>query len=244
MAKSEPVFNAPRVVMAALGFFAAVHVIRVYVLSEAQDQWVVLTQAFIPARYAGEDLPGGALAGVTTFLTHAFLHGDFTHLAVNGGWMLAFGSIVGRRIDAVRFILLAAVSAVAGAAVFLIANWGLLQPMVGASGAISGLMGAAIRFMFQPGARGWPSSGDDVEHEPCMSLGQLLRDSRARMMIGSWLALNLVFGLFLGTLFSSGGIAWEAHVGGFAAGLLLFPLFDSAGPATRHTSHHGDPELH
>lgn len=46
------------------------------------------------------------------------------------------------------------------------------------------------------------------------------------MMIVSWLALNLLFGIVLGTLISAGGIAWEAHLGGFFAGLLALPLLE------------------
>jgi membrane associated rhomboid family serine protease len=219
LAKSVPVFNAPTVVLVTLAALIAIHVGR-DVVGEDLDQWVVLATAFIPARYAGEVLPGGSIAKVTSFLTHAFLHGDFTHLAVNCGWMLAFGSIVARRIGAVRYLLLWAVAAIAGAALFLAMNWALRVPMVGASGAISGLMGAANRFMFQ--------SSYTQSYAPAMPLGELLRDRRARLMIGSWVVLNMLFGLVLGKFFSEGGIAWEAHLGGFFAGLLLFPLFDRA----------------
>lgn len=211
--------------MLVLGTLIAVHGVREFILGEEMDQQLLLLTAFIPARYTDAVLPGGVTAKVTTFLTHALLHGDFTHLAVNGGWLLAFGSIVARRLDADRFLLLAAISAVAGAALFLVMNWGLLQPMVGASGAISGLMGAAMRFMFQrPSVHGGAA--------PSMTIAELARDPRSRMMIGSWLALNLVFGLFFGQLFSAGGIAWEAHLGGFFAGLLLLPWLDGAGRPT------------
>jgi membrane associated rhomboid family serine protease len=222
LAKSVPVFNAPTVVLVTIAVLIAIHVGR-DVVGEDLDQWAVLAGAFIPARYAGEVLPGGSIAKVTSFLTHAFLHGDFTHLAVNCGWMLAFGSIVARRIGAVRYLLLWVVAAIAGAALFLAMNWALRVPMVGASGAISGLMGAANRFMFQSAYR--------QDTAPAMTLGELLRDQRARLMIGSWVVLNMLFGLVLGTFFSEGGIAWEAHLGGFFAGLLLFPLFDRPVPA-------------
>ena len=219
----------------------AVHVVREYLIDAASDQWLVLAMAFIPARFSGEELPGGEVAELTSFLSHALLHGDFTHLAVNCGWLLAFGSIIARRIDAIRFILLLALSAVAGAMLFLVLNWGLLQPMVGASGAISGMMGAAIRFMFQPRVPKW--RGQERQPVPLMTLPQLARDPRSRMMIGSWLALNLVFGLFLGKLFTTGGIAWEAHLGGFFAGLLAFPWFDSAaGAAVRFVEDHDPTE--
>jgi len=206
-------------VLGALCLLVTVHVAREF-LDEATDQWLVLAAAFIPSRYAGDVLPGGDLAKATSFLTHIGLHGDFTHLAVNCGWLLAFGTIVARRITAASFLGLAALSGVAGAALFLACNWGLAQPMAGASGAISGLMGGAIRFIFQPTD---PRSRTVAR---CMTLAEMMRDQRARLMIASWIAVNLLFGLFLGQLFAAGGIAWEAHLGGFLAGLLLFPWFD------------------
>jgi membrane associated rhomboid family serine protease len=215
VAQDQPMFNGPRIVVVLLGLLVAIHVGR-QLLGEEEDQWLVLAMAFIPARYAGVELPGGEVAKFSSFLTHALLHGDFLHLAVNSGWLLAFGSILARRIDALRFVGLAAICAVAGAASFLAVNWGLLVPMIGASGAISGMMGAAMRFMFVPGEDG-----------RAMTFMQMMQDRRARTMILSWVALNLLFGLLLGNMLSAGGIAWEAHLGGFLAGMALFPLFDA-----------------
>ena len=64
-----------------------------------------------------------------------------------------------------------------------------------------------------------------------MSLLQVLQDQRARLMIGSWVGINLLFGLVFDRIFSAGGIAWEAHLGGFVAGLILFDWFDRVVPA-------------
>ena len=96
--------------------------------------------------------------------------------------------------------------------------------MIGASGAISGLMGAAVRFIFVPD--GFDEASVRAVSVRSMTLTELARDQRARLMIGSWVALNLLFGLVLGQMFSEGGIAWEAHLGGFIAGLLLLPVFE------------------
>ncbi len=222
MATSQPVFNAPNVVLATIAALAALHVGREF-LDQETERWVVLAGAFIPARYVGESLPGGAIAKVTSFVTHMALHGDYTHLAINCGWMLAFGSIVGRRVGTARFLALSVVTGIAGATLFLVMNWGLLAPMIGASGAISGLMGAAVRFMFNSLADG---GRDGASVAPRMSLKQVFRDQRARLMIGSWVAINLLFGLVFDRVFSAGGIAWEAHLGGFLTGLLLFDWFD------------------
>jgi membrane associated rhomboid family serine protease len=237
LARHEPVFNAPRVVLATLCLLIAAHVVREF-LSEETDQWLVLAAAFIPSRYSGDVLPGGDLAKVTSFLTHIALHGDFTHLLVNCGWLLAFGTIVARRIRPGSFLGLSAVSGIAGAALFLACNWGLAQPMAGASGAISGLMGGAIRFMFQPDD---PRSSTPA---PCMTVAEMMRDQRARLMIGSWIAVNMLFGLVLGQLFAAGGIAWEAHIGGFLAGLLLFPWFDRPNRRTLIASQAGGSSEH
>ena len=228
LAQSPPVFNAPSVVLATIAVLAALHFGR-EMLSPDDDQWVILVGAFIPSRYSGDLLPGGSIAKVTSFITHMGLHGDYAHLAVNCGWLLAFGSIVGRRIGALRFCALSLVTGIAGALAFLGFNWGLAAPMVGASGAISGLMGGAVRFMFSSLAIGGRDGG---RFSPRMSVVEVFRDPRARLMIGSWVALNLLFGLVLGAMFSAGGIAWEAHLGGFAAGLLLFDWFDRQAPVT------------
>ena len=101
--------------------------------------------------------------------------------------------------------------------------------MIGASGAISGFMAAATRFAFQ---RGGPLSfigaNDDAYRVPAVPLAAALRDRRIVVFLGLWFALNIVFGL--GTLAMPGideqQVAWQAHIGGFLAGLLLFPLFD------------------
>ena len=239
LAQSPPVFNAPSVVLAAIAVLAALHFGR-DLLSPEDDQWVILVGAFIPSRYSGDVLPGGSIAKVTSFVTHMGLHGDYAHLAVNCGWLLAFGSIVGRRIGAWRFVGLSLATGIAGALAFLASNWGLAAPMVGASGAISGLMGAAVRFMFSSLAMGGRDGG---LLSPRMSLAEVFRDPRARLMIGSWVALNLFFGLVLGTIFSAGGIAWEAHLGGFAVGLLLFDWFDRQGPVTYDGSGTTQPPL-
>ena len=240
MASSQPVFNAPNVVMATLAVLVALHVGREF-LGPELEQWVVLAGAFIPSRYSGDSLPGGEIAKLTSFITHMGLHGDYAHLAVNCGWMLAFGSIVARRIGASRFLALAAVTGIAGAALFWLMNWGLAAPMVGASGAISGLMGAAVRFMFNPLAIGGLDGSAIV---PRMSLQEIMHDRRARLMIGSWVAINLLFGLVLDRVFSAGGIAWEAHLGGFVAGLLLFAWFDRQPSMALSASQDPDANYH
>jgi membrane associated rhomboid family serine protease len=173
-------------------------------------------------------------AAFWTLGTYALLHGSWAHVGVNCIWLVAFGPPIARRFGALRFLLFFGTTAVAGA----LAHWALtpmdFSPLIGASAADSGLMAATARFVFQPGAplgarRGYgaASSGSwgDV---PAASLAQLLTDRRALIFIAIWMATNFVFGAGAQTLGASEApVAWVAHVGGFLAGLLLFPLFDS-----------------
>lgn len=226
--RREPIVNAPLVVLALLAAFALVHGARLF-LTDLADAYVVLSLGFIPARYGEEalDLPGGAVSSITSFVTHMFVHGDPLHLLINSAWLLAFGAPIARRIGSLRFLLFSLLCGVAGALTFLALNPGLLAPMVGASGAISGLMGGLLRFLFNALDRGGagliPEGARDV---PRMDLGEMLRDRRVLLTVGIWVLLNFIFSLGFGGVAESGAIAWEAHLGGFFAGLLAFGAFD------------------
>jgi membrane associated rhomboid family serine protease len=235
--RTEPIFNVPASVIAVIVVCVCVHVARVYLLTGDEDIDFLLTYAFIPARYDSQValegvLPGGWGADVWTFVTYAFIHGSAVHLLVNMVWLLPFGSVVARRLGSVRFLTFFAVTAAAGAAAHFAVHAGTEQPVIGASAAISGLMSAAARFAF---ASGGPlfRLGDDAGayRVPAPPLATVLRDRRVIVFLGAWLALNIVFGVgaisFPGM---EGQMAWEAHIGGFVAGLLLFPVFDPVAP--------------
>jgi membrane associated rhomboid family serine protease len=225
----QPIFNVPGVVLWLLGVMFAVHLVR-FMLSPEQDLRFTLAMAFIPARLAGygSALPGGQLAVATAFITHLFIHGDLTHLLINSAWLLAFGSPVARRIDALRFLSFFFLTGIIGALVYLMVNGPALVPVVGASGAISGLMGAAFRFLF----RGMATAGIDpsgMRGVPLMSLAEALRDRRIIVAAAVWTVLNglQAWGV-AGILKEAAGIAWEAHLGGFYSGLLLYGWFEPA----------------
>lgn len=247
---SEPVFNIPAVVLALLGIMALIQLWR-GTLGVATDQLLVARLAFVPGRLTFAFDPVGVIKHVAggsasanvndrmqavwarlflqrgstapwTVLTYAFLHGGWTHLGLNGVWMVAFGTPVARRFGAGRFLALMAVAAVFGA----IAHWACypfgFAPVVGASAAISGLMGAALRFMFQGDPRSVEASTS-----PALRLMDVFRERRAVSFILVWFATNTLFGMGAGSLgLSDAPVAWQAHVGGFVAGLLLFPWFD------------------
>ncbi len=238
-APSEPIFNVPAAVTATIAAVVLVHVLRAWVLTQEQDIELLLRFSFIPARYDATVLPQGSVPGglgaeIWTFVTYAFIHGDFAHLALNSVWLLAFGTPVARRFGAMRFAAFFAVTAAAGAAAHLATHQNAFVPMVGASASISGFMAAAMRFAFQrSGPLGLLGRDEQAYRVPALPLTAVLRDPRVLAFLGVWFALNLLFGL--GSLSLDGGeqaIAWQAHIGGFLAGLLAFALFDpvKAGP--------------
>ncbi len=226
--KRQPILNAPSVVVWLLGLFVIIHVGRSQ-LSDLQDGWLIELLAFIPARLAsgGAKFYGGQEAAITQFLTHMFLHGDAAHLLVNSAWFLAFGTSVARRTGPVRFVTFFLLCGIGGALFYLACNTGMQSPMIGASGAISGLMGASLRFLFGPlrALDGEAIAGESMQ-PPLLSLGDTLRERRILVVIVGWTLLNVIFAWGASGMLDGISIAWEAHVGGFYTGLLTFGYFD------------------
>lgn len=223
-----PAINLPPVVLWLAVAFIGVHVARQFI-GAASDEWMVYAFAFIPARYSafGALLPGGMAARFWSPVTYAFLHADAVHLLVNIVWMASFGGPLARRFGSARFLLLSVVSAAAGAGLHFALHAGDRGLVIGASGAVSGMMAATARFAFSPNgplAGGGRSGSFHVPAEPLLSA---LRNRRAIAFVLVWFVVNILFGLAGGLLVGvSGQIAWEAHIGGFLAGLLCFPLLD------------------
>jgi membrane associated rhomboid family serine protease len=216
----EPIVRAPPVIWVCLFTLAAIHVATLF-LSDASYDALIENFALIPARvqaieWSNAGLNGYTLWALAPFLTYALLHGNFAHLAVNSLAFLAFGTIVARRIGTVPFLALTIVTAIAAALAHLFTNWGDAAPVVGASGAIAGYMGAASRFIFLDPRTVAPGS------RPLLPLY-----SRPVVMFALiWTVANVVFGLTGISPGLQGLTAWQAHLGGYYAGALLFPLFD------------------
>ncbi len=228
----EPAINAPSVVLWTMAVLAGAHFLRL-MLPEGRDLQVLFSFGFIPIRITeGDGVFGSApfLFGEAgrwlSFVTHTLIHGDAMHLIGNTFLLLAFGAPVARRVGALRYILMFLICATAGALAHLLVDPRGDIPVVGASGAISGLMGAAARFMFAHRAvtsLGWPQTVA-VPLAP-------LTDRRVLGFAAVWTAINLVIA-FTGMSFFGENqlIAWDAHLGGFFAGLLIMPLMDPFRP--------------
>ncbi len=218
----EPFLNAPASVLLLIGFLLAVHAARVLV-PDAIGNEILTTYAFVPARYSSAVLAAHGLAQPSlfeqaiTFVSYIFLHANFTHVAINSLWLLAFGPSVARRLGTPLFLIFFLICGVAAAAAHLAANWGALIPVIGASGSVSGLMGAGIRILYRDrnlvfGERPKLAS---------IFAGPVLFFS------GVWVFVNIAAGLTgLGTTNTMELVAWEAHLGGYFTGLLLIGGFD------------------
>jgi hypothetical protein len=142
-----------------------------------------------------------------TPLTHMFVHGSVLHLLGNVWFLWIFGDNVEDRLGRARYLALYFVSGFAALVTQIAADPSSGMPMVGASGAISGVLGAYM--IFYPNAR-------VLTVVPLFFL-PLLLEWPAKVFLGLYLLMQLVNGLVAG----QSGIAWWAHIGGFVLGMVL-----------------------
>ena len=243
----EPILTLPGALTAYIALIAAIH-LRVLLPVELEN-WTIDVFGFIPKRYNSTLLnitfPGGAGAKVWTFVTYSLLHANLSHIGFNVLWLLPFGSALARRFGAVRFFAFMAVTAAAGALAHLVTHEHAIAPMIGASASVSGAMAAAIRFAFVRGSflsfnRG---DADAAAKVPALSLARALRNPRVLGFLAVWFGVNIIFGLGSISIGAEGAsVAWQAHIGGFLAGLMLFSLFDPVPRATPHAADASSPD--
>jgi len=223
--KREPAFNLPGSLVFVLGLLTLIHLVRTYLLSTSADEYVLLTFGFIPGRYT-IPLAEQDLGWLWSPVTYSLLHGGWEHLIFNGFWMVAFGAPVVRRIGLLRFFLFWCLSAIAAVAFHTVLHWGEMVLVVGASGVVSGLMGAAARFVFSPSGR---ISRQFAHLNRRLTIPEALSNRSVLVFSGIWFLTNFLIGF--SQIFGpgdGGAIAWEAHIGGFLFGFLFFPIFDAA----------------
>ncbi len=175
-----------------------------------RGDWATIWGGFVPARIGVASGPGLAPAWLTP-LTATLVHGGIVHLVFNLAILAFCGRPTENLLGPVALALLYLAGAYAAAAAQYALDPAAPYPMIGASGAISAVLGAyAVLF------------GRNKVRVASRTLAMLLN---ALWLLATWLVLNLIVGLTLG---SAGiAVAWAAHVGGFAAGLVLArPLFE------------------
>jgi membrane associated rhomboid family serine protease len=211
-AKTFPIINIGLIVI-NIAFF-------MYQISSGPEvDQLILALGFIPARFFAQQAEGWySLSGYLPVFSSMFLHANLIHL-ISNMWMLwIFGDNVEDCMGHGRYLLFFLLCGVASVAAQSIANPQSVIPMIGASGAISGVLGAY--FLTYPHAR-------ILTLLPIFILIYLV-ELPAYFFLGFWFIMQFV----QGSLYSlnseqvgGGGVAWWAHVGGFAAGVVLLQVF-------------------
>ena len=183
-------------------------------LGEYASERFVAAFAVIPSNlFAPGPVPGFVIPASATLFTSMFLHGGFAHIAGNMLYLWIFGNNVEDAMGRMRFALFYVLCGLFAAYAHALANRLSPIPMIGASGAVSGVLGAYL--LLFPQAR----------VVTLVFFGFYVRTVAvpALLVLGFWFVLQ-----FLNALLASGaggGIAWYAHIAGFAAGMLLIGIF-------------------
>jgi membrane associated rhomboid family serine protease len=181
-----------------------------------QVQRAIYSLGMIPATvFGGKSLPPDLVlvpAWMTMF-TSMFMHGGWMHLIGNMLYLWIFGNNVEDAMGHVRFILFYLLCGIAAVLAQALPDPGSEVPMIGASGAISGILGAYL--ILYPHARVLVA----------IPFGFIIHTMRipAGFVLGFWFIMQLISSAAAGD--QQGGVAFGAHIGGFIAGMALIPFF-------------------
>lgn len=195
-AASEPALNVPPLVKALCLANIAVFLVFEFFYNEE----LMYALSLVPARYF--DSTGWSAAAIWSPITHMFLHAGWLHLLINVGTLLAFGAGLEKILGVRRLLVFYIATGFCGELVHVLCYAHSAAPVIGASGAISGLFGGILMMMYDGGM-----------------MGQGYR--RLLPFVAVWIAISVLFGVF-GFPGASGPIAWTVHIGGFVGGLLLY----------------------
>jgi membrane associated rhomboid family serine protease len=216
------VFNLPGAILATMALLAVIYAVQTLILSDSGVEALFFDFGFIPLRYVTSLSEQGPQLFWTP-LTYSLLHGNLEHILFNSLWLMAFGAPVARRIGWVRYTVFWVLSSAASAALHAALNWGDPTVLIGASGVVSALMGAACRFAFPSERR----TALPAHLNPRLSIVQTFRSRTVVMFMLFWFLGNILIAVGIPLIGDAGQpIAWDAHIGGFVFGFLLFSLFD------------------
>lgn len=197
-------------------------------LGERELLWFLYEHALVPRRYFSPtwgNLNGLSPTDFTPFITNTFLHGGWLHIILNLWTLYIFGPALEDRLGPVRFLALYLLAGLAASVVHALFNATSEVPVLGASGAIAGVIAAyAVRFPYA-----WVRVIVPILFIP------LFFSIPAMVFAGLWFFMQVFQGAteLMMPFASAGGIAWWAHIGGFVAGLALLPLLEPSAGAHR-----------
>ena len=171
----------------------------IFFLTLTNSEYIATRYGFIPAQIS-----------LLTIFTSMFLHGGFDHLFGNMWYLWVFGDNVEDKFGKLGFLILYFTSGIAASIMHFITNVGSTVPAIGASGAISGILGSYLALFSKAGVN--------------VSMGYTITQMPAFVVIGGWFALQLIFGAVSFVGGTGSGIAFFAHIGGFVFGYVITKL--------------------
>lgn len=212
----EPLLNVPFIIVVLIAFCFCTYFVSHQFYIKSLDLF-----AFTPMLFKTEPL-----AFCYTIISYSFMHSSFKHVAINMAWLLVFGSPLVRHIGGFRFLIFWVLTAIIAVLTYFVFHQESAIPLVGASGAVSGMMGAIARYDFL-----WSHLEATTQNErflsPLLSIKKALCSRSVLIYLSIWLSVDFIIGIS-SFLFEGDGvsIAWEAHIAGFFSGFLLIGFFD------------------
>ena len=194
---NPPMFNIPNATKYLLFSLIGLHLIITFLLNDETRNLLFYHLGFVPLRFT--DLEMFEPLQLLTPITHMFLHGSWLHIAMNGVMLLAFGSGLEKWIGSKKMIQIFFICGLFGVTAHFIFNLNSLDPVIGASGGLSGLFAVAL-IMLQRQNQGFSGK-----------YGML-------PIIALWVGISVLFGV-MGSPDGS-AVAWIAHLGGFLGGFI------------------------
>ncbi|WP_375622142.1 MULTISPECIES: rhomboid family intramembrane serine protease [unclassified Bartonella] len=213
----EPLLNVPFIIVVLIAFCFCLYCISQYFFSHQVYVESLEFFSFIPALFKRDPV-----AFCYTMVSYSFMHSSFKHVALNMVWLLVFGSPLARHFGVLRFLIFWVLTAVISVLTYFTFHQESTISLVGASGAVSGMMGAIVRYGLPSRYLGVKEFGGHL-----LSIKKALRSKGVLVYMSMWLIADFIIGIS-SILFEENGIsiAWEAHIGGFFAGFLLVGFFD------------------
>lgn len=214
---SIPNVFRPYMVWAIIGFNA---VVFVYTMGLSPVNLARFFHLFgvVPIRLTQPDLAlmiGYPDSGYYTLITHMFIHGGFLHFILNTWMLWIFADNIEDVMGPFRFLVFYLVCGAGALVVHILFNMNSQVPVVGASGAIAGVMGAYL--LLYPHSR-------VITFIPIIFIPYII-EIPAVIFLGVWFVIQVVSALGSDILGTGKGVAWWAHAGGFIVGMAILPLF-------------------
>jgi len=214
----ERIFNLPLVIIVFFAVCCLAYIMPAYLLPPGKSEEFFAFFGFVPVLF----LHNHDVMTQISAVSYSFLHGNFAHLGLNMVWFVVFGTPLANRLGGTFFILFWFFTAFIAAMIYCLAHFDGETTLIGASGAVSGMMGASARYDFQ-------TIGGSYVPGAVLSIKKALLSHSVILVMGSFVTLNFLTAIdqwITGYADNQAGIAWEAHIGGLLAGFLVIGFFD------------------